>query len=48
MNHMKDCTPLCKSLSGVDVPFIIVTSRANDENYLMIDANEHEPDCVPV
>ena len=32
-NHLKDSTPLCKSLSGVEVPYLIVTSRANSENY---------------
>lgn len=30
---LKDSTPLCKTLSGVEVPYLIVTSRANTENY---------------
>jgi hypothetical protein len=45
---IKDCTPLCKSLSGIDVPYLIVTSRANEDNFHLIDAKEHLPDSMPV
>lgn len=44
----KDATPLCSSLSGVEVPYLIVTSRAHQETFDMIDPEEHEPDSVPV
>lgn len=44
----KDATPLCSSLSGVEVPYLIVTSRAHQESFDMIDPDEHEADSVPV
>jgi len=46
--HIKDCTPMCKSLSGVDVPFLVVTSRVHEDDHHLIDASEHEPDSIPV
>jgi len=46
--HMKDCTPMCKSLSGVDVPFLVVTSRVHEDDHHLIDASEHEPDSIPI
>lgn len=29
MRHTKDSTPICHSLSGVDIPYLIVTSRVH-------------------
>ena len=36
MKCLKDCM-LCPSLSGVDVPYLIVTSRANEIDYQNIE-----------
>ena len=47
VDHIKDCTPLCQSLSGIDVPYLIVTSRANEENYEDILESEHSKDNLP-
>lgn len=46
--YIKDCTPLCQSLSGVDVPYLIVTSRANEENFEDILESEHTSDSAPL
>ena len=48
MKHTNDCTPLCQSLAGVDVPYLIVTSRANEDNYRLIQKSEHDKDNCPV
>ena len=45
---MKDRTPFCQSLSGIDVPYLIVTSRIDHENYDAIMPSEHQPDDLPV
>lgn len=39
-HYYKDCTPLTQSLSGVDVPFLEVTSRIHEPDYMMIDPDE--------
>ena len=36
MKYTNDCTPLCQSLAGVDVPYLIVTSRVHDEHHHLI------------
>ena len=41
MKFTKDPGPICHSLSGVDIPFLIVTSRANQDDYNLIDPKEH-------
>ena len=35
-------------MAGVDVPYLIVTSRAHEENFRMISKSEHAPDYLPV
>lgn len=47
MKVLKDCM-LCHSLSGVDVPYLIVTSRANELDYQMIEKSEHNEEFLPV
>lgn len=39
---------LCPSLSGVDVPYLIVTSRANEIDYQNIEKSEHSEDFLPI
>lgn len=46
-NYLKDCTPLCHSLSGVDVPYLVVTTRANEKEYMKIEESEHTPNSLP-
>ena len=31
--YIKNCTPICKSLCGIDIPLLVVTSRVNEDNY---------------
>ena len=47
MKSLKDCM-LCPSLSGVDVPYLIVTSRANEIDYQNIEKEEHNEDFLPI
>lgn len=44
--HLRDCTPLCQSLSGIDIPHLIVTSRANEDNYNEMDESELPEDEI--
>ena len=39
---------LCPSLSGIDVPYLIVTSRANEIDYQNIEKGEHCEDFLPI
>lgn len=48
MKHTKDCTPLCASLSGVDVPYLTVTSRVNEPDFEEILESEHSPENIPL
>jgi len=48
MKYAKDCTPLCSSLSGVDVPYLTITSRVNEPDFEQILESEHSPDSLPV
>ena len=48
LKHTKDCTPLCQSLSGVDVPYLVVTSRVNEPDFEEIRAAEHSPESLPL
>jgi hypothetical protein len=34
-------TFICASLSGLDVPYLIVTSRVNEETYNLIEKDEN-------
>lgn len=45
--YLKDCTPLCNSLSGVDVPYLVVTTRANEKDYMKIEDSEHTSNSLP-
>jgi len=47
MKCLKDCM-LCPSLSGVDVPYLIVTSRANEIDYQNIEKTEHNEEFLPI
>lgn len=47
MSHLKDSTPICHSLSGIDIPYLIVTSRVNQDNFNEIDPNEHSKQNQP-
>jgi ATP-dependent RNA circularization protein (DNA/RNA ligase family) len=47
MKCLKDCL-LCPSLSGVDVPYLIVTSRANEIDYQNIEKTEHNEEFLPI
>ena len=46
--YTNDATPLCSSLAGVDVPYLIVTSRVHEEGYKLIDKSEHAANYHPV
>lgn len=48
MKHTKDCTPLCASLSGVDVPYLVVTSRAHEDDFEEILESEHSAESLPL
>lgn len=48
MKHTKDCTPLCSSLSGIDVPYLMVTSRVNEDNHEKILESEHNSSNIPI
>ena len=41
MDYTKDCTPLCSSLSGIDVPYLTITSRVHEDNFEKIMESEH-------
>ena len=47
MSYTKDPGPICHSLSGIDIPYLIVTSRVNEENYKMIVPEEHSQESLP-
>ena len=38
-------TALCKSISGLEVPMLTVTSRVNKANFDEIDPNEFPPEA---
>ena len=48
VKHTKDCTPLCASLSGVDVPYLTVTSRAHEDDFEEILEREHSAESMPL
>lgn len=47
MKHTNDTTALSPSLAGVDVPYLVVTSRVHDEKCHLIQKSEHAPDYLP-
>ena len=44
---LKDQGPICHSLSGIDIPFLMVTSRAHQDNYKEILPEEHSLESSP-
>jgi hypothetical protein len=47
MRYTKDAGPICHSLSGVDVPYLIVTTRAHQADFNFIDPKEHTKESLP-
>ena len=45
-NFVRDATPLCQSLSGIDVPMLIVSSRIKDKDFNMMSRQELPADEV--
>jgi len=47
MKCTSDCTPLCQSLAGIDVPYLVVTSGVHEEGHGLIQESMDAPADLP-